>query len=294
MAQPTRLKVFSFLIVSAFFAAFFSPLPKDAYAAGLPAELEKLQIKDGFISSQSKKVGLIRLIKDGQKLVVVHRPEQDAYYAQEGNPVYEKDSLYTLDCRCRIEFEDKNVIFMAPETHIDIEEVSSSFFSGKKKSLFGMTRGKAVIYALRLFGYRDIELRLKAPHAMIGVRGTKFGAEIDKINMENPANDLLTRAYVFEGEVDMTSLVDGKTQPLRENEILEADYRGLGKVIFDPARTRAFLESIISGMEPQKSPYVADEKEEDGIRRWGELPGPGMGPGGGSHGMGMGGHGHRR
>jgi hypothetical protein len=290
MAQSTRPRIFCLFVVLTVLAAFFSPILGNAHAGGLPPELENLRIKDGFIPSQSKKVGLIRLIKDGEKLVVVHRPKQEAYYAREGNAVYENDALYTLDCRCRLEFEDKNVIIMAPETHLDIDEVSASFFAGKKKSLFGMTRGKAVIYALRLFGYREVQAVLKTPHAMIGVRGTKFGAEIDKIKMENPVNGL-TRAYVFEGQVDMTSLVDGAIRPLRENEILEADSRGLGKVIFDPARTRAFLESIVSGMEPVKSPHVADEKEEDGIRKWGELPGPGMGVGGGIHG-GMGGHRH--
>ena len=281
MTRPSGLKVFSLLILLTVFAAFYFTLLGNAKASGLPPELEKLQIKDGFVSSQSKEVGLIRLIKGSGKLIVVHRPKQDAYYAQEGNPVYENDSLYTLDCRCRIEFEDKNVIFMAPETHLDIDEVSASFFAAKKKSLFGMTKGKAVIYALRLFGYRDVELTLKTPHAMIGVRGTKFGAEIDKIKLEKPSDDLLTRAYVFEGEVDVTSLIDSRTQLLRKDEILEADQRGLGTVKFDPVRTKAFLESIVSGMEHEKSPFVADEKEEDGIRKWGELPGPGMGIGGG-------------
>ncbi len=291
MTQSIRLKFYFCLIVSAVFTVCSFPLLEKARSGGLPTELEKLQITDGFVASQSKKVGLIRLIKGSGKLVVVHKPEQDAYYAREGNPVYENDSLYTLDCRCRLEFEDKNVIIMAPETHMHIDEVSTSFFEGKKKSFFGMTRGKAVIYALRLFGYRDAKISLKTPHAMIGVRGTRFGAEIDKTKMEN-STDELTRAYVFEGEVDMTSLIDGKTQPLRVNEILEADRRGLGTVVFDPIKTKAFLESIVSGMELEKSPFVADEKEPDGIRKWGELPGPGMGPGGGSHGMGMGGHRH--
>ncbi|MBW1702198.1 MAG: FecR domain-containing protein [Deltaproteobacteria bacterium] len=289
MTKPTRLKVFSALIVFTVFAAFFSPLLEKAKAGELPAELENLQIKDGFVASQSKEVGLIRIIKGNGKLIVVHRAKQDAYHAREGNPVYENDSLYTLDCRCRIEFEDMNVIIMAPETHLDIDEVSTSFFAGKKESLFGMTKGKAVIYALRLFGYRDIKLRLKTPHAMIGVRGTKFGAEIEKKKKKNTKDDLLTRAYVFEGEVDVTSIIDGRLQPLHKNEILEADQRGLGEVKFDPAKTKSFLESIISGMEPKKSPHVADEKEPDGIRKWGELPGPGMGIGPGHRGMG----GHR-
>jgi hypothetical protein len=125
---------------------------------------------------------------------------------------------------------------------------------------------------------------------MIGVRGTKFGAEIDKTKMENSTDESLTRAYVFDGEVEVTSPIDGKTQPLRVNEILEADRRGLGPIVFDPIKTKAFLESIVSGMEPEKSKFVADEKEPDGIRKWGELPGPrGMGPGVGGHGMG----GHR-
>lgn len=272
---------------SAFILLIFLVLVMDvAKAAGLPPELENLQISNEFIPSQSMKIGLVRLIKGSGKLIVVHRPGKEAYHAREGNPVYEKDALYTLDCRCRIEMKDKNVVFMAPETHLDVEKVSTSFFAGKKESLFAITRGKAVIYGLRLFGYRYLKLTLKTPHAIVGVRGTKFGAEIDRPKPQGTVDDMLTRAYVFEGEVDMTSLVDGKTRGLRENEILEADQRGLGTVIFDPERTKAFLESIVEGMETQKSPHVADEKEPDGIKKWGEIPEPGIGIGPSPHGMG--------
>ena len=140
MTNSVKIGAFSPLILVTFLAAFFYLLLEDTKADTLPQELENLQIKNEFIASQSKQVGLISLIKGSGKLVVIHRPKQEAYYAREGNPVYEEDSLYTLDCRCRIEFEDKNVIFMGPETHVDIDEVSSSFFSGQKKSLFGLAK----------------------------------------------------------------------------------------------------------------------------------------------------------
>jgi len=295
MKKTIHFNIFAVFVGALLYTVFFYAHAVTK-AAGLPPELQDLQIRNEFISSQSKKVGLVRLIKGDGKLIVVHRPGKEAYYGREGNAVYEKDALYTLDCRCRIEFEDKNVLFMAPETHLDIEKVSSSFFAGKKESFFGMTRGKAVIYALRLFGYRDIKLRLKTPHAMVGIRGTKFGAEIDKPNPRNTVGDLLTRTYVFEGTVDMTSLIDGKTQPLRENEILEADKRGLGTVQFDPVRTRAFLESIVEGMEPQEQPQLTDESELDRFKsRWQDMPGPrGMGPGHGGMGPGHGGMGGHR
>ncbi len=199
----------------------------------------------------------------------MHRADQAAYYANEGDPIYENDALYTLtDCRCRLNFKDKNVVIMAPDTHLDIDEVSASIIKGKKKSIFGMTKGKAIFYALRLFRYKEMSLQLKTSNATVGVRGTKFGAEIEKIKEDQShilnrmlasrgpelaemglgRQNIITRVYLFEGEITVTSLIDGRMKRLHENEILEADQRGLGEVKFDPARTKSFVEDVTSGM----------------------------------------------
>ena len=261
----TIIKVFLFLFCLAISTPFISPLFAGEPSNALPAELMELEIRDRFIKSSLEEVGAITTITGKGKLAVVHRADQTAYYANEGDPIYENDALYSLtDCRCRLGFKDKNVVIMAPDTHLDIDEVSASIIKGKKKSIFGMTKGKAIFYALRLFRYKEMSLQLETPNASIGVRGTKFGTEIVKIKedqsnilnrmlasrdlefveMGSGKQNIITRAYVFEGEIMVTSLIDGRMKRLRENEILEADQRGLGEVKFDPARTKSFFEDV--------------------------------------------------
>jgi transcription initiation factor TFIID subunit TAF12 len=54
----------------------------------------------------------------------------------------------------------------------------------------------------------------------------------------------VTRIYVFEGAVEVTSLADGRKQVLRENEIVEVDSKGLGEVRLDPGKIKSFLEEV--------------------------------------------------
>ncbi|MBW1803726.1 MAG: FecR domain-containing protein [Deltaproteobacteria bacterium] len=49
---------------------------------------------------------------------------------------------------------------------------------GKKRSFFSMVKGKAMFYAMRLFRYKETRFRLKTPTAVVGVRGTQFGAHV--------------------------------------------------------------------------------------------------------------------
>lgn len=252
------------------FSFSFVSVCRAAEADGIPEELRELQIKDGFIEQPADPVGKIGRITGKGRVVVVHGATQEAFYASLDDAVYEKDALYTLDdCRIRVEFKDRNVAILSPNSQLEIEEIYASLLKGEKKSLLGITKGKAIFYAFRLFSYRDVKFKVKTPTATIGVRGTKFGTEVERINndqvsildrmiastrpelvqVNTAGRNFITRAYVFEGEVDVTSLIDGRIQRLRMNEILEADRRGLGEVAFDPARTKAFMEEVLSGEE---------------------------------------------
>ena len=280
-----RFKAVTLISLLLFFTFLSHAQGKNA-ASRLPEELQSFKISDQFIKSPSKEVGSIKAIKGKGRLVVLRRTDQSAYYANEGDPVYENDALYTLtDCRSRILFKDKNVVVMAPDSHLDIDEVYDSLFEGKKRSRFGMMKGKALFYALRLFRYKEMSLDLKTPTASIGVRGTKFGSEIERVNREKseasepkgsdrrsssdtagrPAQNIITRAYVFEGEIEVTSLIDDRMKRLRENEILEADRRGLGEIVLDPGRTKTFLGDVLSGIEATPAPESRSLRE--GFRR---------------------------
>jgi hypothetical protein len=249
---------------------------------GLPAELEDVLLRDGFFASKFKEAGTVSKITGKGRLIVVRRATREAFFAKEGNPVYENDALYTLtDCRCRITLKDKNAVTLAPDSHLDIDEVYASSVEGKRRSLLAMAKGKAIFYVLRLFTYRSTSLHLKTATAVIGVRGTKFGAEIMKVEGRDESytlnrmvasldpllaeadaqkENIITRVYVLEGEVDVKSLIDDSIKRLHENEILEAGIRGLGEVVLDPERTRSFSEAVISGKEsmPDNKPLIPD------------------------------------
>ncbi|MFH1349529.1 MAG: FecR family protein [Pseudomonadota bacterium] len=255
----------------------------------MPEDLQQFDIKEQYIESQFSQVGSIIEIKGKGKLVSVHRANQNAFYGKEGDPIHENDALYTLDdCRVRIEFKDKNTVIMAPDTHLDVDKVYESIFKGKKSALFRMTRGKAIFYALRLFRYPEMSFELKTPTATVGVRGTKFGTEIESTKegrsqvlnrmfagrslrsaqMDAGKQNTITRVYGIEGEVHVTSLIDGRVQRLQENEILEADLKGLGTVKVDTERVMTFIQDVISGMvspPPRIEPKVLerDFRRED-------------------------------
>jgi len=263
------------------FLAFLTMLHADERGEGLPVELRQLEIKDHFIESQFNEVGWIREIIGKGKAVVLHRAKQEAYYAKTGDRLYENDAIYTLsDCRIRIEFKDKNTVIMAPVSHLDIDEVYESVLKGKKKALFGMTKGKAIFYAIQLFRYKETEFQLKTTTATVGIRGTKFGVEILKgkqaqshilnrmfasrslvfAQTGQPLENVITRVYGIEGEVTVTSIVDGRTGHVRKDEIIEADQKGLGDVRFDPEGTKLFVEEVISGLAttPRLEPGILE------------------------------------
>ena len=103
----------SFMCVTSLFAQ--SPrgggIPRDA----LPESLKGLDIKDYFISSTQKKVGVIHALSG--TVVVRHRGTGEVYFGREGDTIFENDALNTLSgSRCRVRFLDEDVVTMAADT----------------------------------------------------------------------------------------------------------------------------------------------------------------------------------
>jgi hypothetical protein len=143
----------------------------------LPDALKGLEIRDYVVPSPFKRVGVIHALNG--HVVVIHRADNRAYFGVAGDPVHENDSFQTLgDGRCRIKFVNEDVVTMAANTSFAVERFSDQKALGQKSSLFSMIQGKAMFYALRLFGYKKVQFKLKTPTAVVGIRGTKFGAHV--------------------------------------------------------------------------------------------------------------------
>jgi len=227
---------------------------------GLPQELKGLAVQEEFVRAEGPDVGLITALAGKGKLVVHHLKAQSAYYGQKGNPVFKEDALYTLkDARCRLEFKDKSVAMMAPESRLVIGEIVVSALKGEKSAWFELAKGKAIFYVLPLLGYRDSKLEVKTPTALVGVRGTKFGVEMTRRSLGG-AEDV-SRIYVVEGLVEVTSLIDGKSQRLRKNEILEVDRRGLGAVQYDPEKIKSFVQEVTEGIASAEPSRLSPGRE---------------------------------
>lgn len=143
----------------------------------LPDDMQDLQIQKQYVPSSFKRAGTIHSL-DGD-VVVVHRSTQEAYQGTEGDPIHENDEFYTLpDSRCRLRFTNEDVVSLAPETRFSVDEYASDEEKAEKTSFFGMVKGKAMFYAMRLFGTKKKNFHVKTPTAVMGVRGTKFGAHV--------------------------------------------------------------------------------------------------------------------
>ena len=144
----------------------------------LPEALRGLDIADRFLPEKGfKKSARINALKGN--VVVIHRASGVAYFGEEGDIIYENDMLETLaGSRCRLRFLNEDVVTMAAGTRFGVDEYSHDRKKGESTSLLSMVKGKAMFYAMRLFGYKQRRFTLKTPTAVAGVRGTKFGVQV--------------------------------------------------------------------------------------------------------------------
>jgi len=243
-------------------------------AKELPDELTGIKITDNFLKPTGKRVGTVVLIKGGGKLVIVRKAYNKGFYADANDSVYENDVVYTLsDCRSRIKFFDDTEIIMAADSSFEIKEMYSSFFKSEKKTIFGMSKGKAIFYIRKAFQYKNKKIQVGTPNTTIGVRGTIFGVEVKKFKQDRggrtgnvrhmiasanlihlalgPATGSFeTLVYVLTGRVDCTSLVDQTIAHLFSNQTVVSGPTGLGPVSFDPTAVASFVGSVSGGMDP--------------------------------------------
>lgn len=152
----------------------------------LPAELKSLEIQDTFVPARGFRQSARIEALEGH-VVVIHRASEEAFFGREGDPVFENDALETLeDSRCRLRFQNQDVVSMAPETRFGVDVYQEAKKEeGKSESLLSMIKGKAMFYALRLFGHKKRRFDVKTPTAVVGVRGTKFGVAVHWMNGQN-------------------------------------------------------------------------------------------------------------
>ena len=160
-----------------------SPLEaQENRGGGVPPEtlsvsLKGLDIKDHFIASVSPRAGEIQALKG--HVVIIHGETGIAFFGREGDVVYEKDTINTLEnSRCQIKFSTEDVVKLGEDTEFGVESYIDDRTGGEKTSIFTMLKGKAKFYALRLLRYRKRTFEVKTPTAVVGVRGTKFGLHV--------------------------------------------------------------------------------------------------------------------
>jgi hypothetical protein len=154
---------------------------------GLPQELKGTAVKDYYVPSSLKKVGVIHSLEGA--VAVEHKAPNEAYLGRAGAVLYEGDSLYTMaESRCRAKFFSEDVITMAADTQFSVDSYDDQRKEGKKNSTFSLAKGRAMFYALRLFQYKETKFMLNTPTVTVGVRGTKFGAEVLRSRGEKTAD----------------------------------------------------------------------------------------------------------
>jgi hypothetical protein len=190
----------------------------------LPQELLNITIKDAFIPRTGKEAGVIQTVVG--HAVVVHEDMRQAYFAAPGDKLFEKDILFTLKkSRCRFRMHNEDVVTLGETTRLEITAFADDRTTQEKRSSFGMAKGKAMFYTLRLFKHKGASMDVKTPTAVAGVRGTKFGVDV---------NEGKTDVFAFEGSIYVTSTVTGETRTLPEGQGITVDAAGLGAPFATP------------------------------------------------------------
>jgi hypothetical protein len=197
-----------------------APRERDVKKDMLPKELLSMSIQNAFIPQSGKEAGVIQNVF-GHAVVVLGDMRQ-AYFAAPQDKLYEKDNLFTLkQSRVRFRMYNEDVVTLGELTRLSITAFTDDPATQEKRSSFGMAKGKAMFYTLRLFKHKGASMDVTTPTAVAGVRGTKFGVQVDE-------TDGTTYAYAYEGSIYVTSTVTGETTTLQEGQGIKADAVGLG------------------------------------------------------------------
>ncbi|MFC1815748.1 FecR domain-containing protein [Thermodesulfobacteriota bacterium] len=242
----------------------------------LPDELKGFSIKDAFVPLDANVIGTIQSVKG--ILIVRHGRRFTAYSAAPGDHLYEHDILYTLTgSSCRVRFVTADIITVGENSRISVDQLVDDRKAKQKRSLFGILRGKAMFYVVRLFRYTKVIAEVRTPTAVTGVRGTKFGVKVVKADdkmasarhvyladasggmlpgllAQNTVDEgIQTIVYGFEGEVTVTSTADGMTQTLAAGQNVVVGPTGAGQVtVTPPVEARQFSKETDAPPPPSQ------------------------------------------
>lgn len=250
----------------------------------LPEELKKLTIHNAFIGSDADEIGVIETVVG--HVVVFHGDNNTAYIAAGGDPLFKRDTIFTLaDSRCRIKFTTEDLITMGDNSRVGIEAFVDNTELGEKSSIVSMLRGKAMFYVFRLLRYKDITSSVNTPTAVIGVRGTKFGTEVrlseglraDReplyladasgnnylAQQQTSSPEIETIVHCFEGTLEVFSPADGITQLVDTGQSLGVTSLGAGDLqITPPEVAQQFLSETEVAAPQAEEP--AEDSAQDG------------------------------
>jgi hypothetical protein len=241
-------------------------------ASRLPRQLRQLPVADHHIDAGSAPVGVVRTVIG---TLVVQQGDGRAYFAAPGDRIYAKDQFITLDnSRCRIRFSTEDVITLAQNTRIRVDDLLDDRSGKKKRSLINMLRGKAMFYVVRLFHYSKSSANVTTPTAVCGVRGTKFGVEVREVNRDQAAVPLYladasgapplllaqarqprveTLFFGFEGQIAVSPLAGGPPVMIGPGQNLVSGFAGLGAVQQTPPEVAAAFAAATEAPPPLPS-----------------------------------------
>lgn len=281
-----------------------------ASVEALPEDLQGVDLKDYYIDSTAQPAGFLRTVIG--HVVVLHEDTGQAYFGAVGDAIFKNDAIFTLkDSRCRIRFTTEDIITMGDNGRLGIAEYIDDRVRKKKKTIFSMLRGKAMFYAMRLFKYRTTSSSVKTPTAIIGVRGTKFGVEVeivgDKIAQSRPiyladasgaglqnllaqaghaGPPVIVRAYCFNGalNVSMPGLVPGAAlpgAPAPPPTVVHAgqDVKVTPKQISPPSSTSSADSNAFIGATNAPDPQAPQGQGQGGTGEQPPAPAPAPAPG---------------
>ncbi|MDQ5984959.1 MAG: hypothetical protein CSYNP_00657 [Syntrophus sp. SKADARSKE-3] len=237
-----------------------------APASILPNDLKKVAVKDYFIASNNREVGAIQTVI--AHVIVARADLSQAYFAANGDKLYEKDVIFTLaGSKCRLKLHNDDVITLGDNTRLALKEVEGDRNTPQKKSTMSVARGKAMFYAIRLLKHKGLSMTVESPTAVVGVRGTKFGMEVsmedDKafgamplmladasedwgrylLAQANQPRGITTTVHGFDGIVSVTSTVTGATSMVRAGQSLATTDRGIGRLMPTPPEVSRRFQS---------------------------------------------------
>lgn len=224
----------------------------------LPKELKDVSVKDTFIPSATKEAGVIQTVM--AHVVVARGDLGQAYFAANGDKLYEQDTIFTLkDSKCRLKLLNDDIITIGDNSRLAVKEVAGNRSTPEKKSTMALVRGKAMFYAIRLLNHKSLIMTVESPTAVAGVRGTKFGMEVIEENTKalgtlpllladasadwgrhlilaqaGPQPVITTAVHGFDGTVAVTSSTTGATTTVGAGQSITTTPQGMGTLMPTP------------------------------------------------------------